>query len=293
MLAPQTLRRIEQIELVSRRLVHTQFAGSYQSVFKGQGLVFHTVRPYEYGDDVRAIDWKITARTGEPHIKQFVEERERTVMLVIDSSASVLFGSAIRQKSELAAELGSVLASTAIYNDDKVGLLVFSDKIEHYIPPKKGRKHVMHLIRELLNLEPIGTGTDFSLALQTLNRALKRNTIVFLLSDFLLPSEQYKRDLLITSQRHDTTAIILRDPLESLFPNVGMVRLQDAETQTVQWVDTDHSSWQREFQYRSAKFERVRETILTQAGIDRIDVPPDGDYVGALIEFFNQRMRRR
>ena len=292
MLEPDKLQRIKRIELYSRKLVHNAFAGAYHSVFKGQGMAFDSVRPYEAGDNVRDIDWKVTARTGEPHIKRYHEERERTVMLVLDSSASCLFGTSRQQKRDLAAELGGVIAYTAIANHDRVGLIVFSDKVEKYIPPRKGRNHILHMIHELINLEASGTGTDLSLALNTINRALKPGTIVFLLSDFLLPGKTYHRDLLITSKQHDAIAIILTDPLEQSFPDVGLLGLEDAETGQVQWVDTSQAAWQREFRERADRFDSVRTKVLSSAGIDRIDIGGDGDYVSALKRFFQQRARR-
>lgn len=293
MLTPQLLRRIRHIELRTRRLVQTTFAGAYQSVYKGRGLSFAAVRPYEPGDDVRLIDWKVTARTGNPHIKQHIEERELTLMLVIDGSASVLFGTQDRQKRDFAAELGSVLAFSATSNQDKAGLLIFSDRIEHYILPQKGRHHIQRLIRDLLTFEPRGTGSDLAAALRTVNRVLPSGSIVFILSDFLLPADDYRRDLLITSQRHETAAIVLSDPLEEHIPDVGLMRVRDAETGATAWVDTSSAQWQREFAQQQHEMRQQREQVLQRAAVQRVDIPPDGDYVRALMHFFQQQARQR
>jgi len=292
MLTTEQLRKIQLIELYSRRLVHNVFAGAYRSAFKGRGISFHTIRPYMHGDDVRDIDWKVTARTGEAYTRIYEEDRERTVMLVIDTSASCLFGTQNFQKVDFAVELGTVLAHAAIFNNDKVGLIVFSDKIEKYVPARKGRKHVMRLTHDLMNLKPASQGTDLSLALRTVNRVMKAGTIIFLLSDFLLPVEDYIRDITIISQRHDTNVIILSDPLEQSFPSVGMVQLQDVETGKTTWVDTHNLEWQREFHQRVQLFDKMRTHTLEHANVDRIDVPASGDYIQALIDFFQQKQRR-
>lgn len=293
MLTPQLLRRIRHIELKSRRLVHNSFAGAYQSVYKGRGLSFAAVRPYQPGDDVRSIDWKVTARTGEPFIKQHIEERELTLMIVIDGSASVLFGTQDRRKRDFAAELGAVLAYAANSNNDKAGLLIFSDHIEHYIPPKKGRNHVLHLIRDLLTIETKGKGTDLSLALRTTNRLVSSGAIIFLLSDFLMPSEAYRKDLMLTSQRHELINIILSDPMEEHVPDVGLMGMRDSETGSVQWVDTSSKKWQQEFREQRDSFLEERQQAFNWAGVSHIDMPADGDYVRALTQFFQQQARKR
>ncbi|MDQ7034589.1 MAG: DUF58 domain-containing protein [Anaerolineae bacterium] len=293
MLNPLLLRRIRRIELRTHRLVHNIFSGAYQSIYKGRGLSFASVRPYVPGDDVRSIDWKVTARTGEPYIKEFVEERELTLMLVVDGSASVLFGTQDRQKRDFAAELGSVLAYTANSNNDRAGMIIFSDRIEHYLPAQKNRNHILRLIRDLLTFETQGTGTDLSQALKTINRVLRPGAIVFILSDFLMPPETYQRDLLLTSKRHETVAVVLSDPLEESFPDVGLMGLQDAESGDVKWVDTSSVQWQRQFRRQRNKFAVQRDTALKQAGVERVDIPPDGDYVRALIHFFQKQARKR
>ena len=213
-------------------------------------------------------------------------------MLVIDTSASCLFGTQTRQKVDLAVELGAVLAYSATLNNDKIGLLVFSDRTEKYVPARKGRKHVMRLIHDLMNLTPANQGTDLSLALRTVNRVMKPGTIIFLLSDFLIPVEAYQRDLTIIGKGHDVNVIILSDPLEQTFPAVGMIQVQDVETGEKDWIDTRSLTWQREFHQRVRRFEKMRNTTFERTNIDLIDVPPDGDYVQALIDFFRQKQRR-
>jgi uncharacterized protein (DUF58 family) len=293
MLDALLLRRIHRIELRTHRLVHNMFGGAYQSIYKGRGMSFASVRPYVPGDDVRSIDWKVTARAGEPYIKEFVEERELTLMLVIDGSASVLFGTQDRLKRDFAAELGSVLAYTANSNNDRAGMVIFSDRIEHYVPPQKNRNHILRLIRDLLTFEPKSKGTDLSQALKTVNRVLRPGAIVFVLSDFLTPPETYQRDLLLTSKRHKTIAVVLSDPLEESFPEVGLMGLQDAESGEVQWVDTKSLEWQRQFRKQRSQITSERDLALQQAGVERIDIPPDGDYVRALIHFFQKQARQR
>lgn len=293
MLTPQLLRRIRHIELRTRRLVQSTFAGAYRSVYKGRGLSFATVRPYVPGDDVRSIDWKVTARTGEPYIKQYIEERELTLMLVIDGSASVLFGTQDKQKRDFAAELGSVLAFSATSNQDKAGLLIFSDRVEHYIPPRKGRHHIQRLIRDLLTFEADHSGSDLSAALRTVNRVVQPGAIVFLLSDFLMPVASYRRELLVTGKRYDTVAVMLRDPLEEQMPDVGLMGLHDAETGAVEWVDTTSETWRRRFQEQQKQRYDEQQAVLNQSGVSQLMIPPDGDYVRALARFFQQQAQRR
>ncbi len=292
MLTGDTLRKIRRIELRTRKLVDESFSGAYHAVFKGRGISFDAVRPYEPGDNVRDIDWNVTARMNAPYIKRYVEERELTVMLVLDSSASCLFGTEGQQKRDLAAELGAVIAYSAISNNDKVGLLIFSDQVEQYIPPRKGRKHVLLLIRDLLAAPSEHRGTDLSMALRTVNRVLRRRSIVFLLSDFLVPSESYRRDLLVTARRHDVIAVVLSDPREEEWPDMGVVTLRDAETGNIRWVDTSPRKWRRDFERQTARFRAARDATLNRAQIDRIEVPPDGDYVRELMRFFRLRNQR-
>jgi uncharacterized protein (DUF58 family) len=293
MLSPSLLRRIRRIELRSRRLVHNAFAGAYQSIYKGRGMSFASVRPYSHGDDIRSIDWKVSARAGQTYVKEFVEERELTLMIIIDGSASVLFGTQDKQKRDFAAELGAVLAYAANANNDKAGLMIFSDTIEHYVAPKKGKNHLLRLIRDLLTVETSGKGTDLGLALRTANRFLRQGAIVFILSDFLMDASNYQKDLLLLSKRHETIAIVLSDPLEEALPEVGMMGLRDVETGQVKWVDTSSAKWQKQFREERTKVLGERDKAFQKAGAERIDMPPDSDYVRALSQFFQKQARKR
>jgi uncharacterized protein (DUF58 family) len=289
MVAAAVLRDIRRIELRTRRLVNDSFAGVYHAVFKGHGIEFDAVRPYEPGDDIRTIDWNVTARTGEPFVKRFVEERELTVMLVLDTSASCFFGTAGRQKRDLAVEMSATLAYSAISNNDRVGLLLFSDQIELYVAPRKGRKHVLRLIRDLLAAQPAQRGTDLSLALLTVRRILKRRAIVFLMSDFLASVETYDTNLSLISRSHDVIAVVLSDRLEAHWPDVGLISLRDAETGLNQWVDTSQKEWREKFNQQAQRFQQERDKVFNRAAVDRIDLPSDGNYFQALTAFFERR----
>lgn len=291
-ISPETLKRVRRIELRTRKLVRDSFAGAYHSVFKGRGIAFDTVRPYQPGDDVRDIDWNVTARAGEAYIKQYAEERELTVMLVLDSSASCLYGTKERQKRDLAAELGAVLALSATANNDRVGLLMFSDQIESYIAPRKGRNHVLHIIRDLLAAPQSDKGTNLSLALATINRLSRHRAIVFFMSDFLAATDEYGRDLAAAARRHDLIAIVLSDPSEQIMPDAGLVALQDAEIGETRYVDTSASGWREAFEAQTRRFERRRDETLLRAGVDRISLAVNDDYVRALAEFFARRSRQ-
>jgi len=292
MLTSEMLRKIRLVELRTRRLVEASFAGAYHSVFKGRGISFDEVRPYTPGDEVRDIDWNVTARMNEPYIKRYQEERELTVLLVLDTSASILFGTVERQKRDIAAELGAVLAFSAIKNNDKVGLLLFSSEIETFIPPRKGRKHVLRLIRDLLAAAPAHTGTDMALAVKTINRVVRRRAIVFLISDFLTDHSSYARDLMVLGRKHDLIAIVTGDPLEEDFPPVGLITLQDAETGERRLYDTSAPGWSREFRQQTDAARTERERVLKDARADRILLPVDSDYVSALSAFFRRRAQR-
>ena len=292
MITQDTLNRIRRIELKTRRLVENAFAGAYHTAFKGRGIAFDTVRPYEYGDDARDIDWNITARMGEPYIKQYIEERELTVILILDLSASFLFGTINRQKREAAAELGAVLALSAITNNDKVGLITFSDVLEQYVPPRKGRKHVLRLIRELLAAQPTSTGTDLQLALQTAHRAVKRQSIIFVISDFLTDPDTLSHDLMTLSRKHDVIAVVTQDPLEQTFPDVGLINLQDAETLTHHRADTQQPGWIDRYTINAQQSSDQLDALLRRAQVDRIDISPTTDHVAALANFFTRRAHR-
>jgi uncharacterized protein (DUF58 family) len=283
---------IRRIEIRTRRLVDDSYAGEYHSVFKGRGMEFDEVRPYQVGDEIRSIDWNVTARTGEPHVKRYVEERELTVMLVVDASASENFGSVNRFKRELAAELTAVLSFAATTNNDKIGLLIFTDRIELFIPPRKGRRHVLRLIRELLAFEPNSRGTDIKLALDKVNQILKRRSIIFLVSDFLVPAESYRKELIVTNKRHDVIAIDLHDPLENKMNDVGLLALEDPETDEIIWVNTSDKSWSSSYQMRVQLQEADMSRIFNGASVDRIHISTDEDYAAPLTSFFQDRSRR-
>jgi len=288
----ELMRQVRRIEIRTRHLVDDSFAGEYHAIFKGRGMSFDEVRPYLPGDEVRSIDWNVTARTGEPYVKRYVEERELTVMLVVDASGSFDFGSVGRFKRELAAELAAVLAFAATTNHDKVGLLLFSDHVERLIPPRKGRRHVLRLVRELLAFRPAGRGTDLRLALDTAGRVLRRRAIVFLLSDFLADPAGYRAPLVVANRRHDVIAVALGDPLEREIGDVGLIALEDAETGAMAWVDTGDRAWRRAFADRAARRAAATQRALVDAGVDRIQVSTSADYTAALTAFFERRARR-
>ncbi|HRQ36982.1 MAG TPA: DUF58 domain-containing protein [Chloroflexota bacterium] len=292
MLTNELMATIRRIELRTRRLVNDSFAGEYHSVFKGRGMEFDEVRPYQPGDEIRTIDWNVTARTGQPYVKRYVEERELTVMLVVDASASENFGSVKRFKRELAAELTAVLAFAATTNNDKVGLLIFTDQVELYIPPRKGRKHILRLIRELLAFEPKHSGTNIKLALDSVNRLLKRKAIVFLVSDFIAAPDSYRKELAITNQRHDLIAVDLSDPMEEGIANVGVLAVEDPETGDIVWADTSSKTWQQAFHQRMSKRIAAKDQVFLNASVDRIQVATDEDYTTPLTQFFAQRAMR-
>jgi uncharacterized protein (DUF58 family) len=292
MLSAELIKKIRRIEIRTRRLVNSNFGGEYQAVFKGRGMEFDEVRPYRPGDEVRTIDWNVTARTGELFVKRYVEERELTVMLLVDASASGEFGTINRFKREIAAELAAVLAFSAITNNDKVGLLIFTDQIELFITPRKGRRHVLRLIRDLLAFEPVGRQTNLKLGLETLNHMLKRRSIIFLLSDFLSPPESYRSIMQVSNRRHDIIAVTLTDPREMKWPDVGLLALEDAETGQVQWVDTSSRQWRQAFTERVNELHLARERVFRKAKVDRINITTDSDYVIPLTNFFEQRSRR-
>ncbi len=292
MLTNELMATIRRIELRTRRLVNDSFAGEYHSVFKGRGMEFDEVRPYQPGDEIRTIDWNVTARTGTPYVKRYVEERELTVMLVVDASASENFGSVKRFKRELAAELTAVLAFAATTNNDKVGLLIFTDQVELYIPPRKGRKHILRLIRELLAFEPKHSGTNIKLALDSVNRLLKRKAIVFLVSDFIANPDSYRKELAITNQRHDLIALDLSDPMEEGIANVGVLAVEDPETGEIVWVDTGSRAWQQAFRQRLGQLAAGKDQAFLNASVDRIRVATHEDYTTPLTQFFAQRAMR-
>ncbi len=292
MLTGDLIARIRRIEITTRKLVSDSFAGEYQSVFKGRGMEFDEVRQYHPGDDVRSIDWNVTARTGEPYVKSYIEERELTVMLAVDVSGSGDFGTRNRFKRELAGELAAVMSFAATTNNDKVGLLLFTDRVELLVPPRKGRSHVLRMVRDLLVFQPVGSGTDVRLALDMVHQMLKRRSIVFLVSDFLADPESYRQAMLVTNRRHDVVAFDLNDPLEYEIADVGLLALEDAESGQLRWVDTGSKEWKREFTDRVARLEEGKREVFTAAGVDRISVTTERDYVAEVGAFFKNRLRR-
>jgi uncharacterized protein (DUF58 family) len=282
-------KKARKIEIASRRLVDTQLAGQYHAVFKGRGLVFSDVRAYYPGDDVRTIDWNITARMNAPHVKQFVEERDRTVNLVIDMSASGFFGSRGTTKREIAAELAAVVAFSAIKNNDRVGLFIITDTVERYVPPKKGRKHVLRVIGEILAFEPASRRTDLAKGLDFLGRVAKRRSVVFFVSDFF--SEGWERAMRIASQRHEIVPVVVSDPMEEQLPAVGLLVLEDLETGEVIELDTSKAA-RKAFAQRAAQGVAQREQALRRLNLDVVNVRTDEPYVDALIAFFRARAKR-
>lgn len=285
----ELFKKAKKIEIASRRLVDEQLAGQYSAVFKGRGLVFSDVRPYYAGDDVRAIDWNITARMNAPHVKQFIEERDRTVNLVIDMSASGHFGSRGTTKRELAAELAAVVAFSAIKNNDRVGLFIITDKIERYVPPKKGRRHVLRVIGEILAFEPTSRKTDLAKGLDFLGKVAKRRSVVFLVSDFL--STDWERAMRITAKRHELVPVVVGDPLEHELPPVGLVVLEDLETGEVVEVDTTAHA-RSAFAKAAKKAAEQRDQMLRRINLDVVTATTNEPYVDALIAFFKARAKR-
>lgn len=290
MLPKEILKKIRRIEIRTKKLVNDLFSGEYHSTFKGQGMEFEEVRQYEAGDDIRLIDWNVTARTGYPHIKKFREERELSVVLLVDASSSGRFGTRERFKSETAAELGALLAFSAIKNNDKVGLIIFTDRIEKFVPPRKGRGHVLRLIREILFFEPKGVGTDIAGALEYLNRVIRRKSVVFLISDFL--SEGFQKPIQIANRRHDLVALKITDPRESQFEDVGLIELEDTETGEVFMIDTGSREFRREFAARADEDLNRLQREFRLINLDFINIRTDQPYIKPLINFFRARERR-
>jgi uncharacterized protein (DUF58 family) len=290
-LTPELLKRVRQIEIRSRRLVNSLFLGEYHAVFRGRGIEFSEVREYVPGDDVRTIDWNVTARLGAPFIKKFVEERELTVQLMVDVSASGAFTTSGRTKRELAAEISALLALSAIENQDRVGLLAFSDRVERYVPPAKGRRHVLRLVRDLLSLSPQGRGTSLSTALEFATTLLRRRSVAFIISDFCDPAG-FEPPLRIFSHRHDVTAIVLSDPRELELPDIGVVELEDAETGQTVIVDTSDPGVRRQYHEQAEAQRERREHLFRANGIESVEISTASSYVEPLIAFFHKRGRR-
>ncbi len=290
MIPKEILKKIQQIEIHTRRLVNEAFVGEYHSVFKGRGMEFDEVREYQPGDEIRTIDWNVTARMGRPFIKRYVEERELTVMLLVDMSASGNFGSIRHLKNEVAAEICAILAFSAIKNNDKVGLIMFTDRVEKFIPPKKGTKHVLRVIRELLYSKPTGKGTTISFALEYLNRICHRKAICFVVSDFI--DHNYEHALRIANKKHDIIAVTVVDPRECELPNVGLIELKDAETNEILLVDTASDRVRKEFHIFNNQQRQERSRLFRSMGVDEITVNTGRHYVEPIIRFFRMREKR-
>ncbi len=290
MLPEEIIRKIRGIEIRTNRLVNDLFSGEYHSVFKGRGIEFAEVREYDLGDDIRLIDWNVTARTGHPHVKTFEEERELTVMLVVDASGSGLFGSRGTLKEDLAAEVSAVLAFSAITNNDRVGLVMFTDRTELYIPPQKGKKHVLRVIREILYFRPEGKRTDIGGAIEHVTRILKRKAIVFVISDFLAPD--FEKPLGIAARKHDIIAVNIRDQREEELPAAGVIALEDAETGDIALVDTSSPSLRRKYRETGIQMREQTAELFRRHGVDQIVLRTGDPYDEALIRFFRRRMRK-
>ena len=288
--ATDLLRRVRKIEIKTRALSHQIFAGEYHSAFKGRGMAFSEVREYHWGDDVRAMDWNVTARLRQPYIKVFEEERELTVVLLVDVSRSGLFGTAGETKRERIAEIAAVLSFSAILNNDKVGALFFSDKVEKFIPPKKGRSHLLHIIREMLELQPASDGTDIGAALRFLTNAIKKKCTAFVLSDMIdVDSDgapRYEEALKVAAGRHDISVIKVHDPREEKLVPVGLVHIKDSETGRGAWINTDSARVRAAYEKWFAELGVREKKLLNRYKVDSVDISTDGDYVKGLMGLF-------
>ncbi len=290
MLTREILKEIKKVEISTRKAVNNLMGGEYKSVFKGRGMEFDEVRPYSHGDQVSSIDWKVTARTGAPFIKKFVEERELTVHIVVDASASQSFGSVTKSKRELVTEVAALLAFSAIKNNDRVGLLLFSDDVELFLPPRKGRTHVMRVIRELVTASPSGKGTSIGNAMEYIGRVAKTKSIVFLISDFL--DEGYEKQLKIISRKHDLILIRVKDPMEAILPDDGLIELKDSETGQRFTIDAADSRWKASFMKEVETKDKKWESFIRSQKIDSIDLLTSTPYVVPLRNFFKRRSQR-
>jgi len=295
----EIFEKVRQIEIRTNRLARDTFAGQYHSVFKGRGMDFDEVREYVPGDEIRSIDWNVTARTGRPFVKKYTEERELTLLLLVDLSASGHFGSRLSTKRERAAEVASVLAFSAIRNNDKVGLILFTDEIEQYLPPKKGRRHVLRVVREILFFEPRRRGTDLVRVLRFAHQVVRRQAVAFLLSDFLAqsddagPSNELRRALELVHRRHDLVAMVVSDHREGELPRIGRVTIEDAETGEQLEIDTSDEGIRERFRTRTAERREALQRTLRGTGIDTLDIDTDRPYLAPLRRFFRTRAARR
>lgn len=290
MLTKDILKQVRQIEIKTKGLVNQVFSGEYHSVFKGRGMVFSEVREYQFGDDIRNIDWNVTARFGHPFVKVFEEERELTIMLLVDLSGSLNFGSAEKTKQQIAAEISAILAFSALKNNDKVGLILFTDRIEKFVPPRKGKTHVLRIIRELLSFEPSGKQTNIKGALEYLNNTIKKRSIAFLLSDFI--DDGYDKILRICGRKHDLIGVVLHDEREANFPNIGLVKLKDSESGKEVWVDSSNRSFNKFLLKYKEEVEAKRRMLFITSRLDSIYIKTSVPYIKPLTEFFKMRAKR-
>lgn len=283
----ELLRKVRKIEIKTKGLSKHIFSGEYHSAFKGRGMSFSEVRAYQFGDDVRNIDWNVTARTGDPHVKVFEEERELTVMLLVDVSGSSYFGTTNQFKSEVITEICALLAFSAINNNDKVGIIFFSSEVEMFIPPKKGRQHILRIIRELIDFQPKHQGTDIGKTLEYFNNVVKKRSICFVLSDFL--TKGYESPLRIAARKHDVVGVHLLDPREEELPDVGLIRVVDAETGNMHWLDTSSKRVRRRHQEWFKEHQAYFKSIFLKSGADYVSIRTNESYVNALLQFFKKR----
>ncbi|HXK75911.1 MAG TPA: DUF58 domain-containing protein [Bacteroidaceae bacterium] len=286
----ELLKKVRRIEIKARGLSNNIFAGQYHSAFKGRGMSFAEVREYQYGDDIRDIDWNVTARNGKPYIKVFEEERELTVMLLVDVSGSQDFGTKQQMKRDLITEMAATIAFSAIQNNDKIGVIFFSDKIEKFIPPKKGKKHILYMIRELIDFRPENHGTDISVPLQHLTHAIKRRCTAFMLSDFI-DHHDYDSALTIANRKHDIVALHVYDQRGVELPNVGLLRVHDPETKIDRWVDTGSKRVREAYKQHWNVQNQHREQLFKKSNVDSVSVQTGDDFVAALMQLFHKRSR--
>lgn len=286
--ANELLQKVRKIEIKTRGLSQNIFAGEYHSAFKGRGMTFAEVREYQYGDDVRDIDWNVTARQNKPYVKVYEEERELTLMLLIDVSGSRNFGAVGESKKEMMAEIAATLAFSSIQNKDKVGVIFFSDKVEKFIPPKKGTSHILLIIREIINFEPERNGTDINVALEFMNSALKKRCAAFLLSDFI-DSHDYYKSMSIAARKHDLAAIQVYDKRDAKLPDVGLVRVKDMERDAYKWIDTSSSATRKAYDRMWYERQQQVSSIVMKSGVDMVSVATDEDYVKSLLTLFHNR----
>lgn len=287
MSASELLKKVRKIEIKTKGLSNHIFAGEYHTAFKGKGMAFSEVREYQPGDDIRSIDWNVTARFNNPYVKVFEEEREMTVMLLVDVSASKDFGTQKQMKQELVTELAAVLAFSAIQNNDKIGVLFFSDQVEKFIPPKKGKSHILRIIRELITFEPEHNGTSIGAALRYFNNIVKKRAVCFLISDFI--DKEFEVPLRIANKKHDVVALRIHDKRESELPNVGLAQLKDAETGRIEWVDTSNKAVRTQYHANYLRHENNIRKLFQKSGVDCVNIRTDEDYVKPLISFFKRR----